>query len=546
MEAPSAMPAQPWDSHSGAVAVAVAVGERGWRRRVRDPRLWAIAIACALVVLASIAGIARPLDRDEGAFLVIAGDILHGRVPYRDVFDQKAPGVYYLLAALLALTSHLDTVRQVLAARAVFAAMNLLTAAGMLLLGRRWWRVEVGALAALLWLLAVPIYGGDQLFTEPVAVACTVWAVVVAAGGASPHRAFAAGALLALGTLFKQPAILALPGLALVLTVTSAPAEAWWRPTRTRIRALLILLAGMLLPWVVVCGLFALAGALGPMIDQVVISNVARYPSDSLAEIVGGMRDAIQAFRALWYVAGVVVAAGAVGAWRWHSHGDSQRRAPSPGAVTSVLIGALGLLPFKSHAYPHYWLQVAPWAALLAALGCAVVVDAIVDAWRVSSRQTTLRPVGMRPGILLAWALVVGVMLVTCGRSLLASARPPDLREQASVGAWIARYAPPGARLLVAPADPEYYYLAENAPSDAFVYLLPINLTPSLLAQVSADLHTGRYDVVVWDRESGVGGDAAYFAGLAALRRTLAERYHLAAAHGTLQVYVLNTATPAG
>jgi len=124
---------------------------------------------------------------------------------------------------------------------------------------------------------------------------------------------------------------------------------------------------------------------------------------------------------------------------------------------------------------------------------------------------------------------VVSIILVTCGRSLLASARPPDLRQQASVGAWIARYAPPGTRLLVAPAEPEYYYLADNAPSGAFVYLLPINLTPALLAQVADDLRAGRYDVVVWDRDSGVGGDAAYFAGLANLRRILAGQYHVAA-----------------
>ncbi len=544
MEAPSAMPAQPWDSHSGAVALAG--GERSWRRRVRDPRLWMVVIACALVALVSMAGIARPLDRDEGAFLVIAGDISHGRIPYRDVFDQKAPGVYYLLAALLALTSHFSPVQQVLVARAVFAATNLLTAAGLILLGRRWWRLEVGALAALLWLLAAPIYGGDQLFTEPVAVACTVWAVVMAAGGAGSRRAFGAGLLLALGTLFKQPAILALPGLALVLAAASAPGEAWWRPTRARIRALIALLAGVLIPWLVVCGLFALAGALGPLIDQVVISNVARYPSDSPTEIVRAMRDSIQAFRALWYVAGVVVAAGAVGAWRWiRSGGDGQRRAPSLGVVTSVLIGALALLPFKSHAYPHYWLQVAPWAALLAALGFAAVVDAMMNGWRVRPQRTTW-PAAARPRPLLAWALVVGIILVTCARALLASAWPPDLRQQADVGAWIAGYAPPGTRLLVAPAEPEYYYLANHAPSDAFVYLLPINLTPSLLAQISADLHTGRYDVVVWDRDSRVGGDAAYFAELAALRRTLAERYHVAAAHGTLQIYVRNTTTPAG
>lgn len=539
MQAPSAMPAPRRGSRSSAVAVAAS--ERSWRHRARDPRVWVVVIGCALVALVSAAGIARPLDRDEGAFLLLAGDILHGRIPYRDVFDQKAPGVYYLLAALLALTGHLDKIQQVLVARAAFAAINLLTAAGLILLGQRWWRLEIGALAALLWLLASPIYGGDQLFTEPVAVACTVWAVVVAAGGSGLRRAFGAGLLLALGSLFKQTAVLALPGLALVLATRFAPGAVWWRPARARILALLTLLAGVAMPWLAVSGLFALAGALGSMIDQVIISNVVRYPSDSRAEIVGALRDGIQAFRALWYVAGLVVA---VGAWRWIRGGDGgQRRTPSLGAVMCVVIGALALLPFKSHAYPHYWLQVAPWAALVAAMGFAAVVDVLR-----ALPQPALRPASASAGphTLLAWILVVGIIVPTCGRSIIASARPPDLRQQAGLGAWIARYAPPGTRLLVAPAEPEYYYLADNTPSDSFVYLLPINLTPALLVQVSADLRAGRYDVVVWDRNSGVGGDDTYFTGLAELRRTLAGRYHVAAIQESLQLYVVNAGVPAG
>ena len=40
-----------------------------------------------------------PLERDEGAYAVVATEMLRGAVPYRDVWDHKPPGVYVAYAA---------------------------------------------------------------------------------------------------------------------------------------------------------------------------------------------------------------------------------------------------------------------------------------------------------------------------------------------------------------------------------------------------------------------------------------------------------------
>ena len=40
-----------------------------------------------------------PLERDEGAYAVVASEMRHGAIPYRDVFDHKPPVIHlaYLL-----------------------------------------------------------------------------------------------------------------------------------------------------------------------------------------------------------------------------------------------------------------------------------------------------------------------------------------------------------------------------------------------------------------------------------------------------------------
>src|SRR5579872_1404675 len=105
-----------------------------WRHWPDEPWILFVILGAALIILTGTIQVVHRLDRDEGAFLVIAQAILHGRIPYRDVFDHKSPAIYYLVAAVLALTSRLSLMQQIVALRIVVALANLTTAAGLLLL----------------------------------------------------------------------------------------------------------------------------------------------------------------------------------------------------------------------------------------------------------------------------------------------------------------------------------------------------------------------------------------------------------------------------
>lgn len=523
-----------------------------WRRWTRSPRFWLVVAVCVVLVGLNLGDLIVPLDRDEGAFLAIAQLVLHGRVPYRDVFDQKAPGIYYLLAGALALTRGAMPMTQLYVARLLVVVANLATALGLVSLGRSWRRPRVGLLAAALWLFVAPLYGGAQLFTEPFAIPFMVWSLAVAARMGGIRRAFSAGLLLALGTLFKQTAILALPGVVVLLYAhheggdTSPHATS--RPESTIARwgsrmtggscsraSVAALVAGLLLPWALVCAAFALTGGLGSLLDQVVVSNLTRYPSDPVGDrfallLSGFFESPLLWLAALWVVGYVLYRRLIV----------RRKAASTLGSVgvAVALTGGLSLLPLLAHVYLHYLLPALPFAALLTALACSAAL----------ARRRVRRPNDGRRTQPLRRMLSVGVIgvlgAISLAVPLLTAATLPHkqaaLMDQLHAEQLIARYTGPQDRLLVLPAQPEYYFLIGRDAVTPYVYLLPVNATSHQLDTLRDQLRAGAFAVVAWQQERDHLDQQP---GFPALYATLQAHYHVMAVDPTthLQIYIRNT-----
>lgn len=456
-----------------------------WRRVVFWTTFLILCGACALSAHAA-------LDRDEGAFLAMAQQILHGRLPYRDLFDQKSPAIYYLLAGLLALTRSLNIATQIVTLRLCATLVNALSAVGLLRIGAQWRRPEAGRLAALLWLAAcaVPFFGANLLFTEPFAACATIWAVERLTARIGVRSAFVAGLLLAASSLFKQTAILALPSICLLLINPYAPSGAArdWRPSR----ALAALGAGVALPWLAVGGAFAAAGAWQPFTYQVIIVNLFGYPAHQ--DIVGGMLTLLQAV--------VIVYAGplALVLWRVLQQRRLPRREKAARDLTLpalLLLIALEAAPSVAHPYPHYLIVALPWLALL--LACGLTPGAATSAAhrdeepQASSSFFTRLGLAARP-MFIALSLIFNVAVAIQSSIMYAYALP----MQIAIGEQIARETPPSARLLIGPAEPEYYYLSGHAPSAPYLYLLPVDQRMFPPSEVARDIHTGGFDEVVW------------------------------------------------
>jgi Dolichyl-phosphate-mannose-protein mannosyltransferase len=482
----------------------------------------------AALALLTLTGMLRPLDRDEGAFLTIAQMILHGRLPYRDVFDHKGPAIYYLLAGMLALMQGISPLVQVALVRAVVCVTNAVTAWGLYRLGARWWNQRTGIVAAGLWLFVLPVFGGNQAFTEPFAVAPVVWAYLLLARRRSVQQAFLAGALVALGSLFKQTAILALPGLIPLLLGMNGEENEQRSGGRRTIPRLLALGAGVCTPWLAVVALFALAGALGPMLQAVVVTNVIGYPSDPPAMLRYGIALALAAAPLVW--------GGALFAVAWRSKSAARTHVLAIG-----LAAALNLAPLLTHVYLHYWLQVLPWAALLAASAITRVLGQQRHARIGAGRSVRLRRT-LLVTLLITWGALTALV------ALVFDAAGPLLSGQLVVKYQIAQrldtYVAGGNSLLVGPAAPEYYFLAGRMPATAFVYLLPVNLTSTTLGTLADDITSERFDVIVWQKTPDVAlGQTDY----TRMQHLIAQHYHPVWAEATLGlvIYQRNSASSA-
>lgn len=477
-------------------AEAITGGAPDWRHWTDEPWVLFVVLGAALIILTGTIQVAQPLDRDEGAFLAIAQGILHGQVPYRDVFDHKSPGIYYTYALVLALTSHLSQLAQIVSLHLLVAVVNLLTAAGILLLGRRWKHLEMGALAASFWLIGLPLYQGVSAFTEPFAICATIWAFVVASRRPSARSSAAVGLLLAVSCFYKQTGVLAVPGAAFLLYWRLLPEGHWRPPLRAALEHAGALLAGLMVPWLLVAAAFAVAGAGGPFVADVLVANL-HYPADPLIQTISGIIAAIKAFPFLWFTPVLVTV---LGGWSWLRRTPNARQGLNPGLTAMGLTGALNLAPFVSHAYLHYWIQVLPWAALF----CADAIMSIISRWRPAIPLTS-------PGLTdadrvlrrLLLPVLLGVVVATSSATSLFTTAHLDvgsagLRSQIAAGAWIRARTASRTRLLVAPAEPEFYYLSGREPVTRYVYVLPVNRTPALESQLTAQIQDGAFDAIVW------------------------------------------------
>ena len=68
------------------------------RLQLRDPDLWLSWIAWAVIAFCSIQILTFSYGRDQGIYAVVGDGVLHGKMPYRDLWDFKPPGIFLVYA----------------------------------------------------------------------------------------------------------------------------------------------------------------------------------------------------------------------------------------------------------------------------------------------------------------------------------------------------------------------------------------------------------------------------------------------------------------
>jgi hypothetical protein len=464
-------------------------------REARSPHRACVAIllvAAAAFVLVRVPLFSVPLERDEGEYAYIAQRMLEGEVPYRDAFDQKPPGTFFVYALAISLLGP--------SIEGIHGFLHVWTAAtAVLLFGcvRRRGGPLAAAFAVLLFavLSANPKLTGNAANTELfmlLPMVASVYCLLRALD--SPGRWgwwLVSGALAAAACWFKQVAVTN----ALFLAAVAAwhfgrPAT---RDPTALIRALSLLVIGAVLVSAPVLIGFAAAGAWQPFIDAVFLHNL-RYTqavglSQGLEMLGHRLSEQSASFGVCWLLAGLALLT-ARGA------GGSSRRLWLGWWAASAVGVSVGL-----YFRPHYFIQALP--ALTALAGCQL--GAI-------GRWLQARGGWSSAAAIVALVLVAVLPPVVANRAILGLDDPARVSraiygmnpfpESLEIGRYIHRTSGPGDRVYIVGSEPQILFYAERASATRYIFFYPLTGSyPDVLERqrgVIAEVESARPRFVVW------------------------------------------------
>lgn len=452
-------------------------------------------VACLTLLVAST--FLTPVSNDAGAYLTIADGWLAGKLPYRDLFDHKTPGVYALYALLLGISG-----RAQLAVQLAQLTGQALTAALAAWIAWRQWSALAGALAGLLLLYGSAAFAGLHLTTEAWVALCIAAGLGVLLaprnGPLAWQRWFLAGLAVGFSALFKQTGL---------LTLAAFGGWAWlggggWRAVLSR---WCWLAAGCLTPIAGAALYFAAHGALDDLWRDAILINLTSYPRLAYRTLLRGNFVNLRAFPLLWL--GLLLAL-------VFARPRFRRSSPPDAPALLWLTLASGLLPLLHRSYGHYVLQALPAAAILSGAGLAGGWSWLVERLRPASQRnadaTQPDAAESRPTRLpraLSTAVLAMVLLAVVALALIDLPRWPGylaytnrlVQTQAQVAAAIQEVSRPDEPILVLSDSPQLYFLSQRQPPTRWQYLLPVNFTPENEAELAALVESGTVRTVITD-----------------------------------------------
>lgn len=335
-------------------------------------RTWVWALLLTALVAWRLPALLRPAGGDQHLYSYTAQRVLHGDVPYRDAWDQKPPGIFFVYAAAWVAWPDEHVIGVLDFAAAIMTAWLLAR------LGRQMFGGRVGASAAVIYLLladpGIQKLGGMYLRAQCETFIALATAAAIAVAWQSSGRPTAlmrAGALLAAVFWLKYNAIV----FAVPVMVAARGGRLRESNSVTDNRSstpgvdLLWLAAGGIGVSLVVVAYFAISGALTDLWLATITYNL-RYAGETYARTVDAVTYPflmpIERARVdgLWFV-------GLLGALvlillRRTSRGTVVILAWIAAAVASIAVnGARDL--------PQYFIQATPALALAGAAGLAVI-----------------------------------------------------------------------------------------------------------------------------------------------------------------------------
>lgn len=422
-------------------------------------------VAVPLLLLVSVAVLlpnhpaGRAPAEDTGVFFYAAERLLDGGLPYRDIWDHKLPGVYFV-----------DAVGLAVGGRVGVWVIQLIFLAAALLAGYRAMRREFGGVPAfvgsLAWLVASPrlfLEQGQTNFVEFFALPLQFGALLLYTRPLTSARALTIGVLGGAAVLFKPTLV----GIWIAIGLVTL-----FQRRRDAVAPVAAIAIGAFLPLILVAAWALSRGILADMLDQTLVYNRAYasfMPAETrISDLIGGLR--------LTLPSGLVLIA--LTAWLY---AVTTRRWRSPLVQIALVAFPLELvLSTFGRGYHYYFLAWLPAMGVLAAFG-------------VSELRR------LAPPRLTRIALVLGTLAMCAQPALLVTrlALTHDGGRFSAVAAYVAANSRADQTVFIWGSHALVLVLAERLAPTKFVYQYgPLYTrgysTPAHVEELLADLKRNR------------------------------------------------------
>ena len=389
----------------------------------------------------------QPID-SEAMYSVVANEIVDGGRPYADAVERKPPLLFWTYAAIFKVAGKFDWK----ALHMVALVWTLCAMAGLYVIGRELFDRNTGLIAALFYSVFQPwwtwktlAFDAEMLMNLPI-----IWAWAIAFGRSSSRlrpELFPAGALLGAAFLLKQPAAIAAVPLGIYLLLPSYRASRSLTRTNSVIQATIFTV-----------GFFAVLGLVTIVLWKQGILHDAFYWTIADHDIphVFWQKGIVITLAFLGVCLPLVI--GAMMACRDKSE-IWARRPPERTALFGLLVASAMGAAAGARFYPHYYVQLIPPLALLAAPYYA----------RLWSR--TIRPPHwlLRPAVTYAWLGLTVIAFSIEHWTRLAPRRVPS-----EAARYLSTHSSPDDRIFVWGQTPEIYLDAYRRPASRYITTFPL------------------------------------------------------------------------
>ena len=342
-------------------------------RRLSFAAAFCVLLAVAHILLTRWCWWSIPLQTDTGMWAYMGRRMMSGALPYRDLWESKPPGIYYLFAVVERLFGS--------AAITVFVWLDALVSACVLYATYRVARRYASAWAAGIVMLPLSMVFCHRILADwgcnlekfvalfEMAALGVVFSARSARGRAA-SKWFAAGALCACASLFKQTGVAFLIAVSIVMLAESRKNRQSGRVAAGGSSGVTLacIWAGFAFVWLIAASAMIASGNFHEFIDQAVLYDLLR------AGTVEGERNRIftpehwsnvgEAIRLGLVLFGPALAALVSLKAANLNHDESGAMAI---LRTYFILASIPML-FAPFGYGHYLLQAAPIAALIMAI----------------------------------------------------------------------------------------------------------------------------------------------------------------------------------